>query len=55
MIRHWRRLPGQAFDRGKHIDEAFGTRMPQLRVISLGSPAGEPAPWTSMLKMGEGR
>jgi hypothetical protein len=39
----------------KHVDEAHGTRMLELRVNSLASPSAKPVHWDSTLKVGQGR
>lgn len=39
----------------KHVDEANGTRMLELRVFSHTSPGAKPVHWGSTLKVGEGR
>lgn len=39
----------------KHIGEANGTRMLELRVDSLAASGGKPVYWSSSLKVGEGR
>ncbi|MDP9897383.1 hypothetical protein J2W32_006460 [Variovorax boronicumulans] len=46
---------GKPLGLSKHVDDANGTRMLELRAYNLTPPGAEPVHWGSTLRVGEGR